>query len=87
MKAGLEPMLRNATIKAIDEISKKAAKMESKAGAAVNRLLERWNELDTQEKENVAGIVIATATTVVTAIVAMKGKRKKGVGKLVGKLK
>lgn len=85
MKAGLEPLLRNATIKAIDGVSRKAGKMESKAANAVNRLLKRWNSLDAQEKENVAGIVIATATTVVTAIVAMKGKRKKGLARITGK--
>lgn len=77
MKAGLEALLRDATIKTIDGISRKAGKLESKAGNAVNRLLKRWNDLSPQEKENVAGIVIATAATVVTAIVAMKGKKKR----------
>jgi hypothetical protein len=85
MKAGLEPLLRDATIKAIDGISRKAARLESKTGNTVYRLLRRWNGLTAREKENVAGIVIATATTVVTAIVAMKGKRKKGITKIVKK--
>lgn len=85
MKAGLEPLLREATVKAIDGISRKVARLESKTGNAVYRLLRRWNGLTTLEKESVAGIVIATVTTVVTAIVAVKEKRKKGIGKLVKK--
>ena len=76
MKTALEPLLRNATIRAIDGISKQAGKAEKIAGSAVGRLLHRWNDLDAAEKENVAAMVIATATTAVTAIVALKSKRK-----------
>ena len=76
MKTGLEPLLRNATIRALDEISKKANKAEKIAGSAVGRLLQRWDDLDASEKENVAAIVIATATTAVTAIAAMKSRKK-----------
>jgi len=77
MKSGLEPLLRDATVKTIDEISRKAAKLESKAGKAVNQLLKKWNGLTRVEKDQVAGIVIATATTIVTALVASKAKGKK----------
>jgi len=72
----LEPMLRNATIKAIDGISKKASEAEDAAETAVNRLLRRWNQMDQDEKEQVVGIVIATATTAVGAIAALKAARK-----------
>lgn len=79
MKTGLEPLLRTATIRALDEISKKAKRADKIASSAVGRLLHRWEDLDASEKENVAAIVIATATTAVTAIAAMKSKKKKGV--------
>ncbi len=76
MKTALEPLLRNATIRAIDGISKKANAAEKIAGSAVGRLLHRWDDLDASEKENVAAIVIATATTAVTAIAALKSRKK-----------
>lgn len=76
MKTGLEPLLRNATIRAIDGISRKAGKAGRIADSAVGRLLQRWDDLSESEKENVAAIVIATATTAVTAIAAMKSKKK-----------
>ena len=87
MKAGLEPLLKDATIRAIDGISRKAGNLEEKAENAITRLLKRWNGMSRQEKENVAGIVIATVTTAVTAIAAMKGKRKTGIAKLAKKIK
>jgi hypothetical protein len=74
---GLEPMLRKATIKAIDGIGKKAAKSESAAADVVGKLLSRWNKMSTAEKEEVMAIVIATATTAVTAIAGIKARRSK----------
>lgn len=71
----LEPMLINATIKAIDGISKKAADAEKSAEGMAGKLLARWNDMERPEKEHVVGIVIATATTAVTALAAMKSKR------------
>ena len=85
----LEPLLRSATIKAIDTVSEKAAKAERFAEGAIGRLLQRWNEMDTAEKERVASIVIATATAVVTTIATVKtrgvGRPVKKVMKRVGK--
>lgn len=81
-----EPMLRDATIKAIDKVGEKLAGAEVVAENAVTRLLNRWNALDREEKENVASIVIATAVTAVSAIGAIsRGKKKvvKHVGKRV----
>lgn len=79
-----EPMLRDATIKALDKVGERFAGAEVAAENAVTRLLNRWNALDTEEKENVATIVIATAITAVSAIGAMSRGRKK-VAKSVGK--
>ena len=72
----IEPLLRNATVKAIDGVAKKLAAAESKAGTKAARLLAHWNELDADEKERAAGIAIATITTAVTAIVAMRRTAK-----------
>ncbi|HET7436306.1 MAG TPA: hypothetical protein VFN10_16470 [Thermoanaerobaculia bacterium] len=69
-------MLRNATIKAIDGVAKKLATAESKAGTKAARLLSHWNDMDEAQKEQAAGIAIATITTAVTAIVAMRRAAK-----------
>lgn len=83
-----EPMLRDATIKAIDTVSRKLAGAEVVTENAVTRLLNRWNALEREEKENVAEIVIATAVTAVSAIGAIRRGRKnvvKKAGKRVAK--
>ena len=85
----LEPLLRQATVKTLDTISEKAAKAERFAEGAVGKLLQRWNNMTVSEKEQVASIVIATATAVVTTIAAAKsggaGKPIKKALKRVGK--
>jgi hypothetical protein len=85
---GFEPMLRDATIKALDKVGERLAGAEVATENAVTRLLNRWNSLDRAEKENVASIVIATAITAVSAVGALrKGKARtaKNVGKRVMK--
>jgi hypothetical protein len=72
----LEPMLRNATIKAIDGVAKKLNDAERDAGSKVGRMLAYWNEMEADDKEHAVGIAIATVTTAVTAIVAMRRKAK-----------
>ncbi|HYC89610.1 MAG TPA: hypothetical protein VEO54_10405 [Thermoanaerobaculia bacterium] len=84
----LEPLLRDATIKAIDGVAKKLSEAERAAESKVARLLTYWNEMERPEKEQAVGIAIATVTTAVTAIVALKRKRspvKKVVKTLVKK--
>ncbi|HEX9163996.1 MAG TPA: hypothetical protein VF980_19975 [Thermoanaerobaculia bacterium] len=72
-----EPLLRNATVKAIDSVGEKFAGAEVATENAVTRLLNRWNALDRDEKENIASVVIATAITAVSAIAALsRGKKK-----------
>ena len=72
----LEPLLRDATIKAIDSVAKKLSKAERSAESKVAQLLEYWNGMETADKEQAAGIAIATITTAVTAIIALRGKSK-----------
>ena len=94
MKAtnAFEPLLRSATIKAIDGVAKKLSAAERSAESKVGKLLNHWNELADEDKERVVGIAIATVTTAVTAIVALKGRKKtkspvkKAVKKLVKKV-
>lgn len=71
-----EPLLRDATIKAIDGVTKKLAKAEDRAETRVNRLLAHWEGMEKAEKEHVVGIAIATITTAVTAIVALRARSK-----------
>lgn len=71
----LEPVLRDATIKAIDGVAKKLSEAERTAESKVARLLAYWNEMEKEDKEHAVGIAIATITTAVTAIVALKRKR------------
>ncbi|HWS71896.1 MAG TPA: hypothetical protein VN605_07255 [Thermoanaerobaculia bacterium] len=71
-----EPLLRDATIRAIDGVARKVTESEAAAETAVTRLLTRWNEMEPTEKEHVVGIVIATATTAVAAIIALRARAK-----------
>ncbi len=59
----LEPLLRDATIKAIDGVAKKLSQAEREAESKVTRLLKYWNQMEPAEKEHAVGIAIATVTT------------------------
>jgi hypothetical protein len=76
MKTVFEPLLRDATIKAIDGVAKKLSAAEATAETKVTRLLAYWNKLEPADKEQVVGIAIATITTAVTALVALRRKAK-----------
>lgn len=69
----LDPVL----VRAIDGVAKKMSKAERKAESKVARALAYWNELEPAAKEQVVGIAVATVTTAVTAIMAIRGKSKK----------
>ena len=71
-----EPLLRSAIIRGIDTISRRAADAEKAAEGALGKLLQRWNEMDTAEKEHVASIVVATATTAIGALAALRSRAK-----------
>lgn len=73
----LEFLLRDATIKAVDGIAKKLSKAERSAESNVARLLDYWNDMTPEDKEQAAGIAVATITTAVTSIIALRGKSKK----------
>jgi hypothetical protein len=69
----LEPVL----IKAIDSVAKKLTKAERSAESNVARLLTYWNDMEPADKEQAVGIAVATISTAVAAIVALRGKSKK----------
>lgn len=75
----LEPVL----IKAIDSVARKLSKAERAAESNVAKLLTYWNDMETADKEQAVGIAIATVTTAVSAIIALrrKSKKPKSVGK------
>ena len=73
----IEPLLRDATIKAIDGVAKKLSSAERSAESKVAQALTYWNEMEPAEKEHAVGIAIATVTTAVMAIAAFRGKSKK----------
>ncbi len=73
----LEPLLRDATIKAIDGVAKKLSSAERSAESKVAKLLTYWNEMEPEDKEHAVGIAIATVSTAVMAIAAFRGKSKK----------
>jgi hypothetical protein len=84
----LEPLLRDATIKAIDGVAKKLSSAERSAESKVTKLLTYWNDMEAEDKEHAVGIAIATVSTAVMAIIAMRAKTKKPlktVSKKVGK--
>jgi hypothetical protein len=72
-----EPLLRDTTIKAIDGVAKKLSAAERTAESKVTKLLTYWNEMEPDEKEHAVGIAIATITTAVTAIIALRSRTKK----------
>ena len=76
-KKQMEPLLRDATIKAIDGVAKKLSSAERSAESKVAQLLAYWNDMKEEEKEQAVGIAIATVTTAVMAIAAVRGKSKK----------
>lgn len=82
----LEPLLNDTTIKAIDAVAKKLSRAERSAESKVARMLEYWNNLEAAEKEQAVAIAIATVSTAVSAIVALRGKSKKPVKKAAKKL-
>ena len=73
----LEPLLRDATIKAIDGVAKKLSAAERSAESKVAQVLTYWNDMEPEEKEHAVGIAIATISTAVMAIAAFRGKSKK----------
>lgn len=82
----LEPLLRDATIKAIDGVAKKLSSAERSAESKVSQLLTYWNDMEPEEKEEAVGIAIATVTTAVMAIAAFRSKSKKPLKKVGKKL-
>lgn len=82
-----DSLLRDATIKAIDGVSKKLTDAERDAESKVTRLLAHWNKMEPAEKEHAVGIAIATVTTVVTAIVALRRRSQSTVKKTAKKVK
>ena len=74
--SSFEPLLRDAIIRGIDAISRRAVSAEKAAEGALGKLLKRWNAMDTAEKEQLAGIVVATATTAIGALAALKSRAK-----------
>lgn len=84
----IEPLLRDATIKAIDGVAKKLGQAERDAESKVAKLLTYWNDMDDDEKEHAVGIAIATVATAVGAIMAVRKKSKaplKSAGKKLAK--
>lgn len=79
-------MLRDATIKAIDGVAKKLNQAERSAESKIAKLLARWDEMEADDKEQVVGIAIATVSTAVAAIIAVRGKSKKPLKKSAKKL-
>ena len=81
--SSLEPVL----IKAIDSVAKKLSEAERAADSKAAKLLKYWNDMDPADKEQAVGIALATVTTAVTAIIALrKGKSKKPVKSAAKKL-
>lgn len=77
-----EPLLRDATIKAIDAVARKFAGAQVTSENMVTALLNRWNALTREEKERAAMVIVATTAGVVTTLAALKGGKKKMVRKV-----
>ncbi|MGZ5443318.1 MAG: hypothetical protein ACXW5U_15790 [Thermoanaerobaculia bacterium] len=82
----IEPLLRDATIRAIDGVAKKLSQAERAAESTVSRLLAYWNDMEPDEKEHAVGIAIATVSTAVMAIVALRARSKSPIKKTAKKV-
>lgn len=71
-----EGLLKTATVGAIDGVAKRVANAESIAEKKIGRLLQTWSDLDPEQKEQIAGIAVATITTAVAAILAARRATK-----------
>ena len=72
-----EPLLRDATIKAIDAVARRFAGAHVTKENVVTGLLNRWNAMTREEKERAATIVVVSTATAVAAIAALRGGKKK----------
>ncbi|HEY0370624.1 MAG TPA: hypothetical protein VGD79_01405 [Thermoanaerobaculia bacterium] len=82
----LEPLLHDTTLKAIDAVAKKLSRTERAAESKVAKMLAHWNDMSDTDKEQAVAIAIATVSTAVSAIVALRSKSKKPVKKAAKKL-
>ena len=82
----LEPLLHDTTRKAIDAVAKKLSRAERDAESKVAKMLTHWNDMSDADKEQAVAIAIATISTAVSAIVALRTKSKKPVKKSAKKL-
>ena len=82
----LEPLLQDTTIKAIDAVARKLGRAERDAESTIAKMLAYWNDMSDTDKEQAAAIAIATISTAVSALVALRGKSKKPVKKAAKKL-
>jgi len=71
----LEPMIRDAAVKAIDGISRKLENTRVHGGGALGKLLRRWESLEPQEKEQFIAMAITIGTAAAAALAAMRPKR------------
>ena len=71
-----EPLLRDATVKALDAVAGKFAGASVTTENMITDLLNRWNSLSKTEKERAAAIIVTTAAGVVTAVAALRGGKK-----------
>ena len=72
-----DEMLRKATIKAIDSVARKFAGPTVTKQNAVTKVFDHWNAMTPLEKERVSGVIVATTITAITALAALRGKKKK----------
>lgn len=72
----VQPVIRKAALKFVDELSARALKTEKEAEGAVRRLLRQWHEMEPAEKERVLEIAIAAGTAAVAAVAALRKPKK-----------
>jgi len=84
----LEPIIRDAAVKALDSVHKKLENTRVYGGGAVGKLLRKWGSLDQQEKDQFIAVAITVGTAAAAALSSMAEKRsaKRRVKKLARKI-
>ena len=83
-----EPIIRDAAVKALDNVHRKLETTRVNGGGALGKLLRKWGSLDQHEKEQFIAMAITLGTAAATAFSAMSAKRnaKRSVKKMVKKV-
>lgn len=70
-----EPIIRDAAVKALDNVHRKLENTRANGGGPLGKLLRKWGSLEQDEKEQFIAMAITIGTAAAAAFTAMSPKR------------